>query len=225
MTAFSQHRDSLNRKLDSTSVVPDSAQLRVNDSAGKFVPVDTAIKKAAPVSYNSKIDSVLKNHSPRKAAIRSAIVPGLGQIYNQKYWKVPIIYGALGVSASVFVYNIKWYRRTRFAYTAKNEALPKLDNSNPPNTIPGDSTKYWQIHPSLINIDMNTLRSYRDEFRRNVDYSALVFMLLWGLNVVDATVDAHLKSFDVSPDLSFRVRFGQSEMAGTNGISFILAMK
>jgi hypothetical protein len=206
--------DSIPQKKDTTAQLLDSIYRHKPDSSRLLISKDSTKKTGAvPVSYNSKIDSVLKYHSPRKAAIRSAIVPGLGQIYNQKYWKVPIIYGALGISASVFVYNLKWYRRTRFAYTAKTEA------SQPPY----DSANYWQIHPSLIHIDINALRSYRDEFRRNVDYSALVFMLLWGLQVVDATVDAHLKSFDVSPDLSLKLKIGPSQMAGTNGVSLVLA--
>ena len=136
MCAFAQV-DTTQRR-DSAQVVPDSAMIRVNDSTGKFVPVDSAINMAAPISYNSKIDSVLKHHSPRKAAIRSALVPGLGQVYNKKYWKNPIIYGALGISASIFVYNLKWYRRTRFAYTAKYEAIQILSGSEFSNIpVPG----------------------------------------------------------------------------------------
>ena len=69
------------------------------------------------------------------------------------------------------------------------------------------------------------LRSYRDDFRRNIDYSALFFLALWGLNVVDATVDAHLKPFDVSPDLSLRFKIGPSDMARTTGVSLVLAFK
>jgi hypothetical protein len=72
---------------------------------------------------------------------------------------------------------------------------------------------------------MNALRTYRDEFRRNVDYSALFFIVLWGLNVVDAAVDAHLRTFDVTPDLGFKFKFGHSEMAGTTGLSLVLAFK
>jgi hypothetical protein len=196
----------------------------VPDTTKPFVPIDTLAKNAAPVSDKSRIDSVMKNHSPKKAAIRSAILPGLGQIYNKKYWKLPIIYGALGISGAVFVYNIKNYRDLRFAYTARIEAQPTIDPVTG-QTIPGDSTKYYQIKPNLLVFDMGALRTYRDEFRRNVDYSVLAFLLLWGLNVVDATVDAHLKAFDVSPDLSLKFKLGPSQMAGTNGVSFILALK
>ena len=152
-------------------------------------------------------------HSPKKAAIRSALVPGWGQFYNKKYWKIPIVYGALGVSAGVFVFNLQNYKDLRFAYKARY------------NATLGDSSNLPFIKPELVPLDINALRSYRDYYRRNIDYSALVFILLWGLNVVDATVDAHLKAFDVSPDLSFRFRFGQSQMAGTTGLSLVLAFK
>ena len=64
-----------------------------------------------------------------------------------------------------------------------------------------------------------SIRTARDEFRRYVDYSALIFILFWGLNVVDATVDAHLKGFDVSPDLSLHLKAGYSDFAKTNGVS------
>ena len=73
-----------------------------------------------------------------------------------------------------------------------------------------------------IPISEESLRFNRNEFRRNIDYTVLVFIALWGLNVVDATVDAHLKSFDVSPDLSLRIKPGHSEMANTSGLSLVL---
>lgn len=163
-------------------------------------------------------------YSPKKAALLALACPGLGQIYNKKYWKLPIVYGALGVSGAVFSYNLKNYRALRFAYKGKIEATPKFDPITM-TTIPGDSTNYKKIRRDLVPLDINALRSYRDEFRRNIDYSALAFIVLWGLNVVDATVDAHLKAFDVSPDLSFKFQFGHSEMAGTNGLSLVLAFK
>ncbi|HEU4471353.1 MAG TPA: DUF5683 domain-containing protein [Flavisolibacter sp.] len=189
-----------------------------DDSTGRKVPVDSLPAVATPVANPGKIDSVLKNHSPRKAAIRSAILPGLGQIYNKKYWKLPIVYGALAISGSVFIYNLRNYRDLRFAYRARIQA-------EPPPVGTGDSSGLPNIDPLLRNLDINAIRSYRDEFRRNIDYSALVFLLLWGLNVVDATVDAHLKSFDVSPDLSFKIKLGPSQMAGTNGVSLVMAFK
>ena len=189
------------------------------------VPVDTLIRQSPVLPDRQKADSLRRAFSPKKATIRSAIIPGWGQAYNKKYWKIPIIYGALGTTAYVFFYNIDTYRDLRFAYQAKYKAaLPVRDPSQPNQTGPfRDSTDYFKINPLYLPYDANSLRIYRDEFRSNVDYSVLVFLLFWGLNVVDATVDAHLKLFDVNPDLSFKMKFGPSQMAGTHGLSLVLA--
>jgi hypothetical protein len=187
---------------------------QVFDSTRRLIPVDSLNQKAAPATTKlSKIDSVLKYHTPKKAAIRSAIMPGLGQVYNKKYWKVPIIYGALGTTAVVFFYNLKTYKALRFAYQARYKESQ------------GDSSDVQYIRQDLIRLDLSGLRSNRNSFRKNIDYSVLVFILFWGFQVADAAVDAHLKTFDVSPDLTFKINFGHSQMAGTNGISFILALK
>ncbi|WP_121355195.1 DUF5683 domain-containing protein [Flavisolibacter nicotianae] len=192
------------------------------DTTKRPVPVDTLVKNAPPLSNKAKADSLRKKFSPRKATIRSALIPGWGQAYNKKYWKIPLVYGALGTTAAVFIYNLKTYRELRFAYQAKYKAaLPAYDPTKPGPFR--DSTDYWLIKPIYLNYDANSLRLYRDEFRSNIDYSVLFFLVFWGLNVVDATVDAHLKLFDVNPDLSFKLKFGPSQMAGTTGLSFILA--
>lgn len=181
-----------------------------------------ALSSAATLPYDSispppskklnRYDSILKQHSPRTAAIRSAILPGWGQIYNKKYWKLPIVYGALGACAGVFTYNLNNYNDTRFAYRVKyNMRVNRTD-----------SALFAQINPLLKPIDEESLRYYRDQFRRDIDYSVLFFLILWGLNVVDATVDAHLKSFDVGPDLSLQIKPGRSQLAGTNGLSVVL---
>jgi hypothetical protein len=88
-----------------------------------------------------------------------------------------------------------------------------------------DSALFSSIKPNLKPLSEESLKFYRNQFRRDIDYSALVFILLWGLNVVDATVDAHMMSFDVSPDLTLRIKPGHSELAGTNGISLVLAIR
>jgi hypothetical protein len=166
-------------------------------------------------SKKTRKDSAAVNvHSPRKAAIRSAILPGLGQAYNKSYWKIPIVYGALGATAAVFAYNLNNYKDTRFAYQAKYKASLPIPQR--------DSTDFFNIRPDLTPLSQETLRFYRDQFRRDIDYSVLFFLIAWGLNVVDATVDGHLKSFDVSPDLSLQIKPGHSEMAGTNGLSLVL---
>ena len=171
----------------------------------------TPVKKATLNRY----DSAMKAHSPKSAAIRSALLPGLGQIYNKKYWKLPIVYGGMGVCAGIFFYNLKNYKDTKFAYRVKYNM--RVNGT--------DSNLYASIKDNLKPLEEESLRFYRNQFRRDIDYSTLVFILLWGLNVVDAAVDAHLKPFDVSPDLSLQFVPGHSELAGTNGISLILKIK
>lgn len=197
------------------------AKAQVIDSTKRLVPVDSLNQKSTPLQNKSLIDSILKNHSPRKATIRSAILPGLGQIYNKKYWKLPIIYGALGTTAAVFIFNYQTYKDLQFAYKAKIEAQPL----GPPPFQRPDSSDYKKIKPELLPLDPNALRSYRNQYRKRIDYTVLVFILFWGLNVADAAVDAHLKTFDVSPDLTFHFRVGHSQLAGTNGVSLVLAFK
>jgi hypothetical protein len=185
----------------------------------KFVKADSLTTTTVTVdsTKNGKKEKV-RVYNPRVATIRSAILPGWGQIYNKKYWKLPIVYGALGISGGVFLYNLKYYKDTRFAYQAKY-------NASLPGATAADTAQLAKIKPKLQNIPMDYLKVYRDGFRRDIDYSVLIFLLLWGLNVVDATVDAHLKAFDVSPDLSLQIKPGHSKMAGTNGVSLILAFR
>jgi hypothetical protein len=92
---------------------------------------------------DAAIDSVLNTHSPRKAAIRSALLPGWGQIYNKRYWKLPIVYGALGTTAYVFVYNLRTYKELKFAYSARYlAARPERD---PPTLTCGLRIRILQI--------------------------------------------------------------------------------
>jgi hypothetical protein len=170
-----------------------------------YAQVDSATsKKDTSLYMNGKVvtqapDSASTKpvHSPHKAAVRSAIIPGWGQVYNKKIWKVPIVYTALGIPAGLFLYNKKWYERTNYAY---NVAL----SPNPPQ----DSLD--KVHPDLKyfvdNHQTTSLVNYRNEFRKNMDYCVLFFLIAWGLNIVDATVDAHLMGFNVSPDLSLKLR-------------------
>ncbi len=127
------------------------------------------------------------------------------------------MYGALGISGTVFFYNLNNYRDTRFAFKAKY-------NASLPTATAADTALLAKIKSPLERYSLETLRYYRDSFRRDIDYSVVVFLILWGLNVVDAAVDAHLKAFDVSPDLSLYIKPGHSQMAGTNGISLVLAI-
>jgi hypothetical protein len=181
------------------------------DSSARQPMVFDVVNDTIPTQEEKKTKEP-RVYKPGKAALRSAILPGLGQIYNRKYWKVPIVYAGLGITGGIFVYNLKNYRDTRFAYRVKYNM----------REFGTDSALFVQIKDVLKPLSESSLRSYRDQFRRDIDYSVLFFMIMWGLNVVDAAVDAHLKSFDVSPDLSFQFKPGKSEIAGTTGLSLVL---
>jgi hypothetical protein len=150
-----------------------------------------------------------KAYNPRIAMWRSAILPGWGQVTNKKYWKVPIVYAALGVTTVIYFRNTKQYREARDAYA---------------NAIDNDPTNDYQIPQPYFSIkdQPERIKNFRNQVRQNVDYTVLFFILFWGLNVVDATVDAHLKTFDVSDDLSVQIKAGYSPLAKTNGVSLVL---
>jgi hypothetical protein len=176
------------------------------------------LKITSPVIVDSAAikDSIRRRtHSPRTAAIRSAIIPGWGQIYNRKYWKVPIVYTAIGIPVGTFIYNRKWYMETRDAATA---------------IATGDTADYRTKFDPKLHIffqnpnSMGALLNYRNDFRRNMDYSILFVLLFWGLNVVDATVDAHLWGFNVSDDLSLKIKPTLFKGSTTAGLSFVFTV-
>jgi len=155
---------------------PSSKDTTKTDS----VAVTRVVKAADSISKKAVQDTASHKWSPaRKAAILSAILPGAGQAYNKKYWKMPIVYGALAIPVYTFTDNLKWFQRTRYAYNV----LARKDTGNYKNV-------YAPLQPFVEAGDLSGLQNYRGEFRKNVDYSVLAFLILWGLNVVDAAVDA-----------------------------------
>jgi hypothetical protein len=191
--------------------------------AGAQNIIDSAGNKIDVTAATAKKDSLHQSISPRKAAIRSAIIPGWGQVsvrkdldasFFRKYYSIPLIYTAIGVTAGVFAYNLTWYRRTRYAY----KVLYTQDTNNYNNV-------YRKLRGYIQTNNSSSLKYARDQYRRDLDYSVLFFLAAWGLNVMHASVEAHLKSFDVSDDLSFHLKGGFSEMANTSGISLVVRFK
>lgn len=155
---------------------------------------------------------IVPKHDPGKATLRSLILPGWGQAYNREYWKIPIVYGALGTVAGFYIYNNTWYKRTRDAYNIRIDT-----NRN-------RSADTALIHPSLEPLSAQSLQIYRNQFRRNRDYSALYFILAWGLNIADATVFGHLKDFNVSEDLSLKIH-PVFKTNGSAGVSMVIGFR
>ena len=151
----------------------------------------------------------MSKHDPKKATLRSLVLPGWGQAYNREYWKIPIVYGALGAAAGFFIYDNIWYKKTKMAYDIK---------------YANDSSQFPLIDKTIRDLSPNSLQLYRNSFRRDRDYAALYFVLLWGLNIVDATVFAHLKDFDVSEDLSLHIN-PVLKSNGNAGFSLVVGYK
>jgi len=133
---------------------------------------------------NYQLDKKDSIHSPQRAALYSSLLPGLGQGYNHKYWKIPIIYAGLGGSVYMFIANHKKFIDYRDAIEMR------LDDD--PTTI----------DPYIDLYSLDQLTYYKDYYRRIIEISAIVFVGVYLLNILDAVVDAHLYGFSIDTDLS-----------------------
>jgi hypothetical protein len=150
--------------------------------------------KKSPTNKDSLQEAQRKRY--RRATLYSTFLPGAGQVYNKKYWKVPIVYAAIGIPAYFYFYNKDYYNQAQYALTV-------TINQSGPDSLAKVSPDFL---PLVKTGNTNAIITVRDEARKNQDYSVLFFLLFYGLNIVDATVDAHLKDFNVSSDLSFQIR-------------------
>ncbi len=151
-------------------------------------------------SMNRKLKSVRPLFVPdsKKATWLSAIFPGAGQIYNRKYWKLPIIYGGFLGCAYAFSWNSKYYSDYSQAYLDIMDDDPKTNS-------------YLDFLP--INYDMTgredwlkeVFKNKKNTYRRQRDLSIFAFIGVYLLSIVDAYVDAELSSFDISPDIGFQI--------------------
>ncbi len=123
--------------------------------------------------------------SPKKALLLSAILPGAGQVYNKKYWKLPIVAGLVGTFTYFIVDNTKTYRGLQSDY------LLTIEKKAPVN------------YP---NLSVTSVKFYRDQYRYYLEQSYLWAFISYAAIGVDAFVDAHMKSFDISDDLSMSIR-------------------
>jgi hypothetical protein len=140
---------------------------------------------------------------PSKAAFYSAILPGLGQAYNKKYWKIPLVYGAIGTSMYFYLDNNKKYHNYRDAYKKRLLGLP-------------DEYDY---------LDDSRLIAAQRFYQRNRDLSLLVTIAFYVLNIVEANVDAHLTQFNVSEKLSLSPDIYQNEFTAKPNIGLTFNYK
>ena len=138
---------------------------------------------------NTAEDSVLvKKHSPTKATIYSAVLPGLGQGYNKKYWKIPIIYAGFTVFIYFIITNNNEYQKYQDAYTY----VATGDTS-------GTDNEY------VYKYTEEQLRQSKDYYKRNKELMIILASLWYVLQIIDASVDAHFFEYDISDDLSIRL--------------------
>lgn len=131
-----------------------------------------------------------KEHSPHKATLW-ALIPGAGQIYNKKYWKLPIVYAGFGVITYFVIANSREYRIYNDAYICSSKA--------------DSDTLFTCTDPLGEKYDTDYLKSYRDYYRRNLELTYIIMGAWYILQMLDATVDAHLFHWEVDDNISVRL--------------------
>ena len=124
---------------------------------------------------------------PKKAGLYSSIVPGLGQLYNREYWKIPVVYVGIGVAGYFLANNLKKYQSYRRAY------IGRIHNPYPTDEYVG-------------RYDDNQLQQLQNDYSKYLDLTVLFSAIGYALQVIDAVTSAHLKNFDISRDISLHFR-------------------
>ncbi len=189
---------------DSIAAAPDSVRVELSTVSYDIAPAeDFAIDSIAPSRFSDyevwEAREVEFNPDPTRAVWMSALFPGLGQVYNRRYWKIPIVIGAyMGLG-----YATSWNNGMLTDYTRAYRDLMDSDpNTNsymnffPPTTQESDIDRTW-----LTNI----MQSRKNFYRRNRDLCIIAMVGVYLVAMVDAYVDASLSHFDISPDLSMDV--------------------
>lgn len=166
------------------------------------------------------IDAIVKKPfdplTPSKAAFYSAVLPGLGQAYNRKYWKIPIVYVALGTGVYFYLENDKDYNRVRDAFKSR---------------LAGHNTdEYWGMDASGLplaepRISKEGLERAQKTLRRNKELSLLITFGIYALNILDANVDAHLLQYNIDEDLTLRPHFQYNERENNTDLGLTLNFK
>jgi hypothetical protein len=168
----------------------DSLAIKKNPADTSFISGDKQIVE---------IESYAKRFDPRKALMFSAVLPGAGQFYNKKYWKMPLVYGGfIGL-----LYVVNFYHKENLKY---REQLFDMINDPPASGLSPD------------NLTEDQLRTLVDKSRRERDFFIIMNGLFYLLQMVDAHVDAHLKEFDINPKMQVRLEpmMENSMMTGRN---------
>jgi hypothetical protein len=174
--------------------------------------IPDSVKKKMEVLVKTKSDSAkttkdtVKKHKiiPRMATLRSLMFPGLGQIYNRQYWKLPIVYGAFGTTLWIALdQNAKY--QTWLVYFRELSATAGTPGYTDTITFPGNGFKY----------NLGSVTNIKEAYRRNRDYAYFFLAVFYAFAAIDANVSAHLKTFDNTDDISIRFEPDARQMAFT----------
>lgn len=194
LVVFATNSDAYAQAVPDTSlnqVIPEGARAKA-DSVRKYdsVVIVTLATDTAAVSdsINVKFKPYIFEPNPKKAGLYSAIVPGMGQLYNRQYWKIPIVYAIVGATGYFVVKNLNDYQNYRKAYVRRIS----LDPSTEPDKYP--------------NYTNDNLKQLQDQSKQYLDMTVLLGALGYTIQVLDAVASAHLKNFDISRDISMRMQ-------------------
>nr|WP_041632805.1 DUF5683 domain-containing protein [Maribacter sp. HTCC2170] len=176
--SFAQDKDSTPTAKDSLKMVLNQEGIVIQDS------VFTKRKVMNPLA-------------PSKAAFYSAVLPGLGQVYNKRYWKVPIVYAVIGTGVYAYTYNDDLYDRFRTAFKRRQAGFTddEFYDINGDNAVGEDP-----------DLDMGDLEKQQERYQTDRDLALVITIAMYALNIIDANVDAHLKQFNIDEDLSMDVK-------------------
>lgn len=150
------------------------------------VPSDTTKTSLVFQNNRPELFTEISDLNPKKAAFLSAVLPGMGQVYNKQYWKLPFIYGGAVIIGHYVRYQDRLYRNFRSAWIAQNDADP--------NTV-----------SPYTNVSSDILERSADQLRRDRDYLMIIGGLFYLLQIADAHISAHLHEFTINEDLSMNI--------------------
>ena len=200
---------------------------QVIDTTGKKSTVDPALQAkrdslrsnlVVPKVKKEKVYNPDSTHSPVKAVMHSLMIPGWGQVYNRRWWKVPVIYGGLGLIAWAYLFNRTYYDETLNVVRFRNQGK-----------VPAPGTPYYKVFNDYAPYSTQTLTNAVLGARRNRDLSIIGFCAAWGIQIIDAYIDAKfIHSYTMDDNLTFKVKptvLGQPMLAGNFNGSVIPGLK
>ena len=196
-----------------------------------FGSSNNAISQQLVEADTVAVESIVKVHSPHKATMYSVMFPGLGQAYNKKYWKIPILYAGIGATIYAINWNSKNYKKYKSGFRDFSQFYDyKYQDEGLETPIVEPSSKSYEdlidrdfsdTDKSFDNWFQTQLQNKKDSFKHDRDLSYIILLGVYVLNIVDAAVDAHFTNFSVDDNLTINVQPAVSYSAFTgNSVGF-----